>query len=124
MGRRTSTCRSLAAGAGRVVNKTVPLTLPEKVWGRLASVAAQRNVDVADLIAEGVRSVLQTQKTAPTPEPAPPPVIVERPGLSELRRLVEAGLSDAEISAGTNMTRDQVGHKRRSIGLPPNKPSR
>lgn len=38
--------------------KTVPVTLPEPVWGRLASIADRRGVTVADLIADAVQALV------------------------------------------------------------------
>ncbi len=38
--------------------KTVPVTLPEPVWGRLASIADRRGVTVADLLAGAVRALV------------------------------------------------------------------
>ncbi|GAA3730356.1 hypothetical protein GCM10022239_03690 [Leifsonia bigeumensis] len=41
-----------------MVLRTVPVTLPEPVWGRLASIADRRGVKVADLIADAVQAVV------------------------------------------------------------------
>ncbi|AAT90033.1 hypothetical protein ATY41_02785 [Leifsonia xyli subsp. xyli] len=38
--------------------KTVPVTIPTWVWGRLATIAEHRGVTVGDLIADGVMAVL------------------------------------------------------------------
>lgn len=37
---------------------TVPVRIPEWVWGRLATIAEHRQVRIADLIADGVWMVL------------------------------------------------------------------
>lgn len=38
--------------------KTVPVTLPDWVWGRAATIAEHRGVKVGDLIADGLMGVL------------------------------------------------------------------
>lgn len=44
------------------MRRTVPVTLPEEVWGRLASLADRRGVRVADLIAEAIEGMVPTAK--------------------------------------------------------------
>jgi predicted DNA-binding ribbon-helix-helix protein len=39
-------------------DKTVPVTLPEWVWGRLTTIAAHRDVTAGDLIASAIMGVL------------------------------------------------------------------
>lgn len=43
-------------------DKTVPVTLPEFAWGRLATIADHRNTTIAQLIADGIRVVLETDQ--------------------------------------------------------------
>ena len=40
--------------------KTVPVSLPIWMWGRLATIADHRELRVADLIAEGIAHVLDS----------------------------------------------------------------
>jgi hypothetical protein len=42
---------------------TVPVALPEWVWGRLASIAENRDVKIADVIAEQVGILLDGEAT-------------------------------------------------------------
>lgn len=42
---------------------TVPLVLPRKVWGRLASFADNRGVKVADLIADAIEGIIPPPPT-------------------------------------------------------------
>lgn len=42
--------------------KTVPVSLPDWVWGRAATIAEHRGVKVADLIAEGLMGVLNADQ--------------------------------------------------------------
>lgn len=41
------------------MNKTIPVTLPDWMWGRLATIAKQRGTEVADLIAVSIVSLLR-----------------------------------------------------------------
>lgn len=41
------------------MNKTVPVTLPDWMWGRLATIAQHRATPVADLVAVSIVSLLR-----------------------------------------------------------------
>lgn len=41
------------------MSKTVQLTLPDKVWGRLASMADTQGLKVADLLGDAVEDLLE-----------------------------------------------------------------
>ncbi|MDQ0894448.1 hypothetical protein [Agromyces ramosus] len=52
----------------------VTVTLPDRVWARLASIADEKGVKVADLIADGVHRIVEPPKTprrfvSPIPDP-------------------------------------------------------
>ncbi len=38
-------------------NKTIPVTMPDWLWGRLATIAEQRNQPIAGLVADALREV-------------------------------------------------------------------
>lgn len=121
------------------MNKTIPLTLPEGVWGRLATKADKEGRKVADLLAEAVVRALN-----PAPV-APPPVVAavfdapadESPSEKWVRwqgmvaELHSRGWTDREMTValtrdhpGDGWTRARVGDMRRKSHLPPNKPSK
>lgn len=43
-----------------MTDRTIPVTLPELVWGRLASIADRRGVKVADLVGDAVVAVVSS----------------------------------------------------------------
>ncbi|TQL46689.1 hypothetical protein FB562_2213 [Homoserinimonas aerilata] len=95
--------------------KTVTVTLPVTVWGRLASIADKQGVRVADVLAHAVAA----EVTAPTFAPGGK---TKTPNLDDpVVRHWKDGLTDREICAVLGMTRAAVGDKRRSFGLPANK---
>jgi len=48
-----------------MAGRTVPVTLPDRVWGRLASVAETNGVKVGDLIAAAILRELETPAQRP-----------------------------------------------------------
>lgn len=50
------------------------VTIPDRVWAQLAAIADERGVKIADLIADGVRQIIQPPKAprrfiSPIPDP-------------------------------------------------------
>lgn len=41
------------------MNKTIPVTLPDWMWGRLATIALHRGTDAADLVAVAIVGLLR-----------------------------------------------------------------
>lgn len=50
-------------------NRTVPITVPEFVWGRLATIADQKETTISDLLAEVIKNTIRgtTEVHVPTP---------------------------------------------------------
>ncbi|MBN6777411.1 hypothetical protein JRG19_02450 [Pseudoclavibacter alba] len=93
----------------------VPVTvrLPERVWGRLATVAENEGTTVPELIADAIKG-----RVAPLMEQSAPASKVTKARVVEL---VAAGIDDGAISRDLNLTRRQVAEIRRRAGLRANK---
>ena len=86
-----------------MTNKTVSITLSDRVWGRLASRADDMGVRVTELLAMAVQNLV--------PEPESDRVVL----------LASSGLSDKEIARVMSLTNEQVARRRRHAGIPANK---
>lgn len=84
--------------------KSVPVYLPEPIWGRLATVADDRGVSVEDILTTAVRQLID-------------PMTVEE----QIVDLVRAGWPDKIIAAKTGQVLGRVARVRRAAHLPPNK---
>ena len=82
--------------------RTVPVYLPEHVWGRLASLADDRGVTVADLIADGIKQNLEV------------PLTIDQ----RIIRWNRAGVPDPVIAHRMDRTVDWVRRCRRRLNLP------
>jgi hypothetical protein len=86
-------------------SETKTITIPLKVWGRMASEAESRGVTIADLLVAAVQQVIR------------PPA-----GRSEMVvSLARAGFTDREICERLGEQRSYVSDQRRSAGLPANR---
>ncbi len=86
-----------------MTNKTVSITMPDRVWGRLASRADDMGVRVAELLTMAI------QNLAPEPE------------TDRVAVLASSGLSDKEIARAMSLTNEQVARRRRRAGIPANR---
>ena len=82
--------------------KTVPVYLPEHVWGRLASMADDRGMSIADLIADGIKQNLQV------------PLTIDQ----RIIRWNQAGVPDTVIAHRLDVTVDWVRRCRKRLNLP------
>lgn len=80
------------------------VTMPDEIWGRLASVAADRNTTVEELL---VAAVMEITKPGSRHE--------------RIRQLVRAGYTDVQIAERTGELKAFVGAVRRKAELPPNR---
>lgn len=83
----------------------VELSAP--VWGRMATIAEDRGVTVADILVAAVHEVLQPRSRQ-----------------ERVLNAVRAGLPDCAVSEQTGELRAYVARVRRDAGLKPNRPSR
>jgi hypothetical protein len=81
-----------------MTTKTVPVTLPVAVWGRLVSVAESRNTTVPALLARAVESL-----TEPTPKRGWEGAKLADQRLAAIRPLRDAGWTWPQISAQTGI---------------------
>lgn len=115
------------------MNKTIPLTLPEGVWGRLATKADKEGRKVADVLADAISEALNPKPRIVVESGAELP---DRPALPSSQErwaaLVasghKAGWTDQEMAVafereypGEDWTRNRVSVMRRALRLPPNK---
>lgn len=113
------------------MNKTIPLTLPEGVWGKLATKADKEGRKVADLIGDAVAAVLD-----PTPHVVYVPAVAvpHRPTTNAdiwtamVAKAHEDGWTDREMaveferqSPTDGWTRSRISDIRRRLKLPANK---
>lgn len=84
----------------------VEITLPSQVWGRLASLAEERNTDVGGLIADSIRATIDHP----------------RGNTARIEQAVRNGWADGDIAVVLGMTRAAVAQLRRRAGLPANRP--
>lgn len=84
--------------------RVVQVSLPENVWGRLASIADDRGTTVAEVIAETMTRLVPQPRTVDAVVP-----------------LVLAGLPDKEIARRLDLTNLAVQTRRRAAGLPANR---
>ncbi len=77
--------------------------VPEPVWGRLASLADDRGVQIEDLLTAAIISITQPQTVR-----------------EQILQMVRAGLPDAVIADHIGYTLSQVAVVRRSAKLPAN----
>jgi hypothetical protein len=92
----------------------VTLTLPDHVWGKLASKADTEQVKVADIIADAIKAEL-TRHAVP-----PRPAVATRIDLTVLREMHARGCSDAQIAAQVGFHVTTVREQRIRLGLPLN----
>lgn len=115
------------------MNKTIPLTLPEQVWGRLATKADKEGRKVADIVADAIAEVLNPQPRIVVESGTQLP---ERPVMASSQQRWAAlvasghaeGWTDQEMAVafereypGEDWTRNRVSVMRRALRLPPNK---
>lgn len=81
------------------------VTLPDQIWGRLATVAADRGVKIEDLLVAAVREVVKPRSRR-----------------ERVLAYVRAGYTDAGAAEATGELKSYVGDVRRAAGLPPNRP--
>lgn len=87
---------------------TVPVTMPERVWGRLTSVAAERQVTVSDLIADAVEGLVAKRLARDeVPEAA----------RESLALMCEAGMGIEGISSQLHMDSRRVSRWLAQCGL-------
>lgn len=82
--------------------KTV--TMPDDVWGRLATIADDRNTTIAELLVAAVMEITEPRTRG-----------------ERVVQLVRAGLTDAQIAERTGELKSYVGDVRRAAKLPPNR---
>lgn len=80
------------------------ITVPEKVWGRLATEADHRGVTVEDVLVSAINNVIRPQDHRDT-----------------IVALVEAGFPDNVIASRTGQLVGRVAEIRRKAGLKPNR---
>lgn len=92
--------------------QTVAVRIPLRVWGRLASAAEARHLDVAEVLVQAAAEVIN--RVTPTPKPAARhrPVKFTRAAPEKVERLKEllrtGGLSHAEIAMVTGCSEATV----------------
>jgi hypothetical protein len=79
------------------------VTIPEAVWGKLASAAEMRGVTVEDVLVSAISSVTEPQSTR-----------------ERVLAMVRAGLADATIADHVGLLLYQVAQIRRNAHLPAN----
>ena len=84
--------------------KSIPVYLPEPIWGRIATIADDRGVSVEDLLTTAVMQIIS------------PGTVEER-----IVDLVRAGFPDKVIASRTGEVVGRVANIRRNAGLAPNK---
>ncbi len=84
--------------------KTIPVLLPEVVWGKLATVADDRGVSVEDILTSAVMQLIA------------PSTVEER-----IVQFARAGYPDAVIADRTGQLVARVGEVRRAAGVPANR---
>lgn len=80
----------------------ITFELPDRVWGRLVSVAEDRGTTAAALVSASVTELVKDRRTT-------------------VEALVHAGLCDADIGARLGMTTTSVASMRRRLGLQANR---
>ncbi len=86
-----------------ILDETVNITVPRKIWGRLATEADVRGVSIEDILVAAIHHVIY-------PNDRTDRIIV----------LVNAGYSDTKIAEVVGETRRHVTQMRRQAGLPRN----
>ena len=81
------------------------IELPDREWARLAAIADNRGVRVADLLVATIGELID-------------PLDQRR----RIRLAVEKGLSDAVVAERVGVPKPYVAAVRRDLGLPPNRP--
>lgn len=71
----------------------VPLEMPDEVWGRLATLADTREVKIADLIAEAVKTLIGDVVVSKRRRPRPDRVKATPEVLARVIAAHEAGMS-------------------------------
>lgn len=94
----------------------VTLNLPEQLWGRLASVADNRDAKVAALLEEAITAILN-------PEPKPEPLVIPRAEAdarvnAQIDILRGLGYSVSEISRRVGMSTYAIRYRMQKLGLP------
>jgi len=90
---------------------TVPVTLPARVWGRLASLADASGVTVADLVADAIQDVL------PVRAPRPFTRAADIAKLPELRVWVAEGVPMSHMAKRAGCSDDTLRNALRLAGL-------
>jgi hypothetical protein len=91
----------------------VKLELPQKVWGRLASIADNKGSTVALVLAEAIDTLLAV--TAPDDGNR---VFKDVIPTDPVIRAYQMGMSDGQIARALGMTNRAVSVRRRQFGLP------
>lgn len=86
-----------------ILDETVKVTVPRRIWGRLATEADMRGVTIEDILVAAINHVIH-------PNDRTDRIIV----------LVNAGYPDAKVAEIVGETRRHVSQVRRYAGLPAN----
>jgi hypothetical protein len=81
------------------LSRTVPVVMPDEVWGRLVSVAEDRHTTVSVLLASAVKRIVDPPKFKRGPAGSD----LQRDRLSVIVPLREAGWTWAQISGRTGI---------------------
>lgn len=87
---------------------TKTITLPLHVWGRLATVADQTGLTVADVLYEAIENTLNPNRVIKYPEDVRRMRVV---------KLAENGMDDGDIAVLLEETRQFVAQTRRDAGI-------
>lgn len=124
-------------------NRTVPVTMPDWMWGRLATIAEFRKVPIADLIARALTSVVEKDpdrfgqlrteihaarvagfRTPHSSMSTPYNGRMTEDDIARISELRDQGYSDSTIAADMGISRYKVQYHRTRAGIPPHRPKK
>ncbi|GAB3616038.1 hypothetical protein GCM10027416_05950 [Okibacterium endophyticum] len=89
------------------------IEMPDRVWGRLATIAENRGLKVADVIAESITATVDHQATKIRRQYRP----VDEAVIDEIRELHALGHSSPEIGRRIGVNPNTVRYHMRRLGL-------
>lgn len=121
-----------------VTNRTVPVTMPDWMWGRLATIADYRKIPIGELIARSLSAVVEKDpdrfgqlraeihaartggfRTPHSSLSSPNNGRMSDDDLARISDLRDRGLSDSAIAADMGISRYKVQYHRSRAGIPP-----
>ncbi len=126
-----------------MTDKTVPVTMPDWMWGRLATISEFRKVPISELIAGALTKVVEKDPDAlgelraeihaarvagfrmPHSSMAAPYRASMKPeDIARIAELRNAGKSDSTIADEMGISRYKVQYHRTRAGIPPHRPQK